>query len=133
MFNYFAMTLADCKADQSSKLLGLIPKWYEYLSYTPDALHNCSISLSIMKDSTSAPSFAGFLLIGLAVLDMVIHLAGVIAVGFVVYGGLQYMTSQGEPDRVEKAKNTLMNALIGLVIVIVAIPVVAFIGNKLGG
>lgn len=74
-----------------------------------------------------------FSLIGLGVLDILLRLGALVAVGFVVYGGIQYVTSQGEPDKAKKALGTIMNALIGLAITVLAAAVVAFIGNRVGG
>lgn len=45
-------------------------------------------------------------------------LAGLVATGFLVAGGFVYITSSGNPERLERGKNTLMYAAIGLVIVV---------------
>jgi hypothetical protein len=71
-------------------------------------------------------------LVILAILDIMLRIAGLVAVGFVIYGAIQYITSQGEPDGIKKAQNTITNALIGMVIAITATAAVAFIGNSLG-
>lgn len=47
-------------------------------------------------------------------------LASLVAVFFLIFGGYQYITSKGQPDKLENAKRILKNALIGLVIVIAA-------------
>jgi hypothetical protein len=47
-------------------------------------------------------------------------LAGLVATGFLVAGGFVYITSSGNPERLERGKNTLMYAAIGLVIVVAA-------------
>ena len=49
-----------------------------------------------------------------------ITLAGLTAGFFVVISGFEYMTSRGNPKRLEQAKRTLKNALLGLVLVIAA-------------
>ena len=77
-------------------------------------------------------SHSWFLLIGLAILDDLIRIAALVAVGFVIYGGIQYVTSQGSPDQTKQAQQTIINALIGLVLAILASSIVAFIGNRLG-
>ena len=46
--------------------------------------------------------------------------AGIIATIFMVWGGVQYAMSDGDPSKVTKAKNTIMNAVIGLVITVLA-------------
>ena len=72
-------------------------------------------------------------LIVMAVLDMALRLAGLVAVGFVIYGAIQYVTSRGEPDGVKNAQNTVINALVGLTIAILAAGVVRFVGNRIVG
>jgi putative copper export protein len=52
---------------------------------------------------------------------------GALAVLFLVIAGLKYITSQGEPARVETAKNQILYALIGLVIVASAAAAVNFV------
>ena len=56
-----------------------------------------------------------------------IILAGLTAGFFVVTAGLEYMTSRGNPKRLDHAKRTLKNAALGLLLVIAA----AFIFNFL--
>lgn len=56
--------------------------------------------------------------------------AGVVAVGFVVYGGFMYVLSNGEPSKVKKAKDTLLYAIIGLVIVLFAFAITSFIAGS---
>lgn len=56
-----------------------------------------------------------------------ITLAGLTAGFFVVVAGLEYMTSRGNPKRLNHAKQTLKNAALGLLLVIAA----AFIFNFL--
>jgi ABC-type Fe3+ transport system permease subunit len=72
-------------------------------------------------------------LIGLAVLDMLLRVAGVAAVLFVIYGGIQFMVSQGNSDATKSARNTILNALIGLIIASIAATMVSFIGRRIGG
>ena len=45
---------------------------------------------------------------------------GYLAVGFIIYGGYLYITSQGDPSRIMKGKKTLTSAIIGTVIAMVA-------------
>ena len=121
MFPALLMRLADtCNPTQS--FFGL-PTWYKYLGGETD----------LVDPSKCVPvvhSFNDFLAIGLAFIDIMLYVAGFVAVIFVIYGGFLYLTSQGEPDRTSSAKNTLMNAVIGLVIVLIAITVVTFLGSQ---
>lgn len=72
-----------------------------------------------------------FWLIGLAIFDDLLRIAGIIAFGFVLYGGIRYITSQGEPENTRAALGTIINALIGMAIAIIAAVLVSFLANAL--
>lgn len=55
-----------------------------------------------------------------SVIQVISGLAGLIATGFFVAGGIGYITSSGNPEHLEKAKHTLLYSAIGLAIVIAA-------------
>ncbi len=46
--------------------------------------------------------------------------AGLVAAGFFVVGGFTYITSSGNPEKLDKAKHTLVWSAVGLAIVIAA-------------
>jgi hypothetical protein len=56
---------------------------------------------------------------------------GAICVIFIVLGGIRYATSGGDPEKVKKAKSTLLYALIGLAIAILANVIVSLVTNTL--
>ncbi len=116
--------LADAagKAACSKHTFFVFDPWWKYLDVNrTDGV--CQVVFDFPYDLT---------LVALAILDMMLRLAGLIAVGYIVYGGIQYTTSQGEPDGVKNAQNTIFNALIGLVITLMAAAIISFIGNRLG-
>lgn len=55
---------------------------------------------------------------------------GVIAVIMIIVGGFKYITSGGKEEGIKGAKNTIMYALIGLVVVALAQIIVKFVLNK---
>lgn len=57
----------------------------------------------------------------------IIGMAGIISAVFLVYGGISYMTSAGDSSKLQKAKNTIMYALIGMAIVALSSIITAFI------
>lgn len=128
MFSNMLNLFAD-KCD-GGNFLGLVP-WYKYLDQTTS---DCSIrSFNILPGKGNidrAPSDIPLVL--LAVIDNLIRIAALIAVIFIVYGGVMYATSQGSPDQAAKAQSTVINALAGLAIAIIAVVIVTFIGNRLG-
>lgn len=54
-------------------------------------------------------------------------IVGVIAVIMIIVGGLQYITSGGDSNKVSTAKNTIIYAIVGLVIVALAQLIVHFV------
>lgn len=57
-------------------------------------------------------------------------IVGVVAVIMIIAGGLKYITSGGDSNKVGAAKNTLIYAIIGLVIVALAQVIVHFVLQK---
>ena len=45
----------------------------------------------------------------------------------IIYGGVLYTTSAGDPGKVKKAKDTILYGIIGLVIAVLAFAIVNFI------
>ncbi len=60
-----------------------------------------------------------------------IGIAGAVALIFVVYGGITYATSAGEPTKLAKAKQAIIYALIGLTIVAIAEIITAFVSGMI--
>lgn len=58
-------------------------------------------------------------------------IAGGIALIVVAYGGLKFVLSQGNPQEITKAKNTIIDGLIGLVVIIAAGGIVGFVVTAL--
>ena len=58
-----------------------------------------------------------------------VAIAGIVSAIFVVYGGISYATSAGDPSKLQKAKNMIIYALIGLAIVALAEIITAFVTN----
>ena len=54
------------------------------------------------------------------IVKTLLALLGVIFFILLVYGGLLWMTARGNQEKVDKAKDTLTNAIIGLLIVLAA-------------
>ncbi len=63
--------------------------------------------------------------------EIALALISTIAVIFLILGGFQYITSAGNPDNVGKAKNTILYAIIGLILAIMSYSIISFITSKL--
>lgn len=66
-------------------------------------------------------------LIVLVIIEDAIKIGGYIAVGFVIWGGIKYIKSNGAPDQAQQARDVIRNALIGLVITLLSVAIVEFI------
>lgn len=65
------------------------------------------------------------------IITWLLNIAGGVAVLFIIYGGILYMTANGSKDRADAAKKTLTYAVIGLVFVILSRFIVAFVEHNL--
>jgi hypothetical protein len=60
----------------------------------------------------------------LAVITWGLGIAGAVAVLYLIVGGFLYITASGDEGRLEKAKNTLKNAIIGIVVILLSLVIV---------
>ncbi len=65
------------------------------------------------------------------ILNTVFGILGGVAVIFVIVGGLKYVIGSGKPDDLQKAKNTILYAVVGLVISLFAMAIVNFVISSL--
>jgi len=63
------------------------------------------------------------------VIRMLLFFAAAIAVLFVIIGGYQYLTSAGDDEQAEKGKKTLINAIIGIVLIVLSYAIVTVISR----
>ena len=62
----------------------------------------------------------------LEIIRVIVGMLGIVAVVFIIIGGVGYMTSSGDSGKVKKAKDTILYAVIGLVICALAFVIVNF-------
>lgn len=127
-----APTIAP-ECDKSAGFLSF-PTWYKYLQVDNEN-GNCEIKL---PEKVPAPAEGNKTDIGatisrilLAVFEMILRVAGILAIIFIMWGGIQYQLSQGEPDRMSKARSVMINALIGLTITISATAIVNLVARNI--
>ena len=61
------------------------------------------------------------------VINVMLFIIGVLSVIMIVYGGILYVISAGDSGRVSKAKNTIMYAIVGLIVALLAYAIVNFV------
>lgn len=115
--------------NNSSAFLGL-PPWYKYLDVGPKYGDKCAVIGPVDSRGQLDWELAGPR-IGLAIVDILLRISGVVAAFFIIYGGIQYVLSEGDPEKAKKARGTIFNALIGMILVMVSTAIVTLIGNTL--
>ena len=74
----------------------------------------------------------GVVKIILTIARLVTYIVGALAVLFLVFGGIRYLTAQDEKGAGD-ARTVIMNAVIGLIIAIVAFSIVSIVSNLVTG
>lgn len=86
--------------------------------------------LSAMGTKTQVGA-GGEMAVVMHAINWVIGISGVVCAIFIVVGGFGYMTSAGDPSKLQKAKRTIIYAIIGLVIVALSFIITNFVITRL--
>jgi len=111
-----------------NEILG-IPTWFKGLSKFDDK-GDCVIAGPGDKPdgASKALDLSGFIWrVALNIIEIGIRIIGFIAFGFIIYGGFQFLTGGSNPAQIEKARKTLFNAVIGLIISFGAVAIINLI------
>ncbi|MEK7460771.1 MAG: hypothetical protein AAB647_00980 [Patescibacteria group bacterium] len=68
----------------------------------------------------------------LTVIDWAIALSGAVALIYIIWGGVQYVTAGGNEEQTKKGKTTITWAIIGLILIIGAYAIVKYFSNTFG-
>lgn len=63
--------------------------------------------------------------------DILIYVLGAVAVIMIIIGGFRYATSNGDQSQITGAKNTIMYAIIGIVVALLAYAIVRFVVSNI--
>ena len=61
------------------------------------------------------------------IINVVLGVLGVVAVGVVIYGGFLFLTAQGDPGRIKKGKDSITWGIIGLIIALLSWSIINFV------
>lgn len=67
------------------------------------------------------------------VTNTILYIVGIVAVIMLIIGGIRYVISGGDSKKVTDAKNTILYAIIGLVIALLAFAIVNFVVSVIPG
>ena len=69
------------------------------------------------------------------ILEVITIIAGMLAIFYLIWNGIQYIISAGNPERIKLARSGVVNAIIGIVVIVAAYSIIrlAFsLGNSVG-
>ncbi len=100
----------------------------ETLKLLPVCWQNICIDFgSKFGDIDSALGQATFLV------NLAMTLAGLVAVIVLIYGGITFITAGGDPEKIEKGNTTILSAIAGLVVILIARLIIVFVLEKVIG
>lgn len=115
----FPVSASAAKCENENTLLGMQP-WYA----------------NLCKENTNDVEIkdipGDIIIIIMNVLSIFLVIISYAAVAFVIWGGIQYVISNGDQAKVSSAKNTIQRALIGLLISLAAVAIVNTVSSSIG-
>lgn len=60
------------------------------------------------------------------VIVWILYFAGAIAIVYLIYGGILYITAGGDAEKASKGKTALINAIIGIIIVFLSLAIFSY-------
>ena len=69
----------------------------------------------------------------ISLIQVVLTIVGVLTVAMIIYGGVTYIISTGDAVKIQRAKNTILYGVVGLVISLMAFAIVRFISVSIWG
>ncbi len=82
----------------------------------------------IIKMPTGGASVWGYVA---TFINVALLVAGVVAVVYLIYGGLLYITAGGDAEKATKGRTAIVNAIIGIIIIALAFLIVLYINNNI--
>lgn len=111
----------------------IFPRWYEGLCST-DSKGTVKIkSPADMEGKDTGEKFGKWAtILALNIVNILLYAVGYVSLGFIIYGGFKYMTNGDNSSGVQAAQKTIQNAVIGLVLSIMAVAIVTFVTRAIG-
>ena len=67
------------------------------------------------------------------IVNWVLWAAGAIAIGYLIYGGILYITAGGDAEKATKGRTAVINAVIGVIIIMLALAIIAWVQGTFTG
>lgn len=66
------------------------------------------------------------------IVQVMLVVGGIVAVIMIIMGGIKFIISNGNQEKIKSARDTILYSVVGLVVTIVAFAVVSFVTTELG-
>jgi hypothetical protein len=106
------------------------PSWNRGLNCIEDTTSDGKIVVRTEIDTAKDGIQKFIWTVVLNVLDILLRIAGILAVIMLIVSGYRYLTSAGVPDKIAKAKTGMLRAIVGLVIAMLASTIIYFVVGK---
>lgn len=103
----------------------MIDKLAYYFHYAQACTQPLGIKIPCRSTSDDSPIEAVF--------KIVVGVIAALCVLFITIGGFRYTVSNGDPTNISKAKNTIIYALIGLLVTVTAYGIISVVISRVGG
>lgn len=113
-----------------SSLLTLVPQAHAVGFGSVDLCANSSGGLSLGNLCTLGSTGVGPLIT--SIINLLFVAAIILALGFLVYGGIKWITSGGDKGKVDAARGMIVAALVGLVLVFLSYFIINLAGQFFG-
>jgi len=127
-----AATPAAAPINCEPRFLG-IPPWYRGMTVVKTDKTTNIAQCHIVGPSDTKDGINNFVIkLILNITEIALVAIGYIAFFFIMYGGFQFLTGGSNPGQIEKARKTLLNAVIGLGISFGAVTIINLVFGVLG-
>jgi hypothetical protein len=65
-------------------------------------------------------------------INLMLFIVGILAIIFLIFGGIRYVISGGDKSKVDAAKNTILYAIVGLIVAILGYAIVSWVVSVIG-
>ncbi len=107
----------------------IFPRWYDGLCNGDKIQSPANIDGRLAGDKTGIATFATKIAIN--IVTILLTVVGYVSLAFIIYGGFKYMISGDSASGTGAAKKTILNAIIGLVLSIMAVAIVRVIAETI--
>lgn len=124
----------SCSNDKS---ILLFPAWFHGLkcdiTHTTTRDSNDKVISQGTTETAKLDNINDIWIIVMNIVQWLIIAGGYVSLYFIIWSGFKYITAAGDPQKVTAAKNTITNAVIGLIIVLASVAIVRTIQAGIGG